>query len=87
MAKFTVEQKLDAVNRYKNGGESLNSIAKSIGVSNTETIDFWVKKYQIHGLEAFNKSYTKFNLEDKLNILNYMNESGLSTLETAVQLI
>jgi len=85
MAKFTIEQKLDVVNRYENGGESLNSIAKSLGISNTETIDFWVKKYQIHGLEAFRKSYTKFNLEDKLNILNYMNENRLSTLETAVQ--
>ena len=85
MAKFTIEQKLEAVNRYENGGESLNSIAKSLGISNTETIDFWVKKYQVYGLEAFKKRYTKFNLEDKLNILNYMNENGLSTIETAVR--
>jgi transposase-like protein len=85
MAQITSEQKLEAVNRYKNGGESLNSIAKSLKISNTETIDFWIKKYHLHGAEAFRKSYTTLTLEDKLNILNYMNENGLSTLETAVQ--
>lgn len=85
MARFTIKQKLEAIFRYENGGESLNSIAKSLGISNTETVDFWIKKYQIHGLEALDKSYTNFSLEDKLNILNYMNENGLSTIETAVQ--
>lgn len=85
MAKFTVEQKMDAIHRYENGGESLNSIAKSFGMSNTETIDLWIKKYQYHGLDAFKRGYTKFTFEDKLNILKYMNENGLSTIQTAVQ--
>ncbi len=79
MVRFTIEQKLDAINRYENGGESLNSIATSLKISNTETIDFWIKKYQLYGLDAFKKGYTSFALEDKLNILNYMNENGLST--------
>jgi transposase-like protein len=85
MARRTIEQKLDAISRYENGEESLNSIAKSLNISNTETVDFWIKKYQKHGLEAFKKSYTIFTLEDKLDILNFMSENGLSSLETAVQ--
>ncbi|MFB5089540.1 IS3 family transposase [Psychrobacillus sp. PGGUH221] len=85
MARRTIEQKLDAISRYENGEESLNSIAKSLHISNTETVDFWIKKYHKHGLEAFKKSYTIFTLEDKLDILNFMSENGLSSLETAVQ--
>lgn len=65
-------------------GGSINSIAKSLKTS-TEMITFWVGKYHYHGLEALKKSYTSFSLEDKLNIINYMNENGLSPLETAVQ--
>jgi transposase-like protein len=85
MARVTLEQKLDAISRYENGGESLNSIAKSLNLTNNETVNFWIKKYQFHGLEAFKKSYTRYTFEDKLNILKYMNENGLSSLETAVQ--
>ncbi|MCM3239399.1 hypothetical protein M3589_16990 [Heyndrickxia oleronia] len=40
MAGVTLEQKLDAVLRYENGGESLNSIARSFNITNTETINF-----------------------------------------------
>jgi transposase-like protein len=85
MARITLEQKLDAIFRYENGGESLNSIAKSLNLTNNETINFWIKKYQIHGLEAFKKSYTRYTFEDKLNILKFMNENGLSSLETAAE--
>lgn len=85
MARITIEQKLDAIFRYENGGESLNSIAKSLNLTNNETINFWIKKYQIHGLEAFKKSYTRYTFEDKLNILKFMNENGLSSLETAAE--
>ncbi|MEH7226547.1 IS3 family transposase, partial [Bacillus sp. JJ1566] len=85
MPKFTVEQKMEAILRYLNGGESLNSIAKSLGMSNIEMINFWIKKYQYHGLDTFKRGYTKFTFEDKLNILKYMNENGLSIIQTAVQ--
>lgn len=85
MARITLEQKLDAISRYENGGESLNSIARSLNLTNNETINFWIKKYQIHGLEAFKKSYTRYTFEDKLNILKFMHENGLSSLETAAE--
>ncbi|WP_425323728.1 helix-turn-helix domain-containing protein [Heyndrickxia oleronia] len=59
MEGVSLEQKLDAILRYKNGGESLNSIAKSFNISNTETINFWIKKYQFHGLEVFKTNQYK----------------------------
>ena len=44
MAKFTVEDKLQAVNRYLNGSESSLKIAKSLG-TNHKAILKWVKQY------------------------------------------
>ncbi|MGG0658720.1 IS3 family transposase [Rummeliibacillus pycnus] len=85
MARITLEQKLDAIFRYENGEGSLTSIAKSLNLTNTETLHFWIEKYQFHGPESLQKSCTRFTFEDKLYILNYMNENGLSSLETAVQ--
>ncbi|WP_397538234.1 IS3 family transposase [Rummeliibacillus pycnus] len=85
MARITLEQKLDAIFRYENGEGSLTSIAKSLNLTNTETLHFWIEKYQFHGPESLKKSYTRYTFEDKLYILNYMNENGLSSLETAVQ--
>jgi transposase-like protein len=85
MARITLEQKLDAIFRYENGRESLNSIAKSLNLTTTEMLNFWIEKYHFHGPESLKKSYTRYTFEDKLYILNYMNENGLSSLETAVQ--
>ncbi|NEU32152.1 hypothetical protein GN156_15470 [bacterium LRH843] len=85
MARITLEQKFDTIFRYENGKESLTSIAKSLNLTTTEIFNFWIEKYQFHGPESLNKSYTRYTFEDKLYILNYMNENGLSSLETAVQ--
>lgn len=52
MAKFTVEDKLPAVDRYLNGNESSYEIAKSVG-TNHKAILKWVKQYEYNGVEAF----------------------------------
>ncbi|MGE7925902.1 hypothetical protein ACQKND_22340 [Viridibacillus arvi] len=43
--KFTVEDKLGAVNRYQLGIESINSIAKSVGTARSNLLN-WVKQYE-----------------------------------------
>lgn len=50
MAKFTTEDKLQAVNRYLNGNESSYEIAKSLG-TNHKAILKWVKQYEYSGDE------------------------------------
>lgn len=84
MARITLEQKLDAIFRVEKGDESITSIAKSLQLTNTELIHFWIEKYHFHGPESLEKNYTRYSFEDKLYILNYMNENGLSSIETAV---
>jgi len=82
MARFTFEEKLDAVNRYFSGVEGYESIAQSIGVNKSSVIE-WVKLYEHHGEEAFRKFYTSYTIEFKLDVLNYMNDYGTSLRETA----
>jgi transposase len=82
MAKLTVEQRIQAVQRYVNGHESMNEIAKDIGVTK-RVIGDWVRLYQENGIEAFLKSYTNYSAEYKMSVLNYMNETSTSSIDTA----
>jgi transposase-like protein len=82
MAKFTVEEKLNAVKRYLKGSESQRTIAGSIGVHKS-VLQTWIQQYDFHGEKAFEKGYTSYSLQYKLDVLNYMNEQGTSIKETA----
>ena len=82
MAKFSAEEKLEAVNRALNGKESYRSIAKSLDVDD-KAIHKWVKQYEFNGVEAFIKSYTNYTPQFKLDVLNFMIEHGTSLNETA----
>ena len=83
MTKFTNTQKLEAVARYQTQSESVNEIAKSIG-ANHEVVRMWIKQFEYHGISAFEKSYTSYTLQFKMDVLNYMNENGVSPNEAAV---
>ena len=82
MAKFTAEEKLQAVLRYLEGKESFREIAKSLGTHN-KIIQVWMKQYEYHGVKAFIKRYTNYSAQFKLDVLNYMIEQGTSLNETA----
>jgi len=83
MAKFTLSQKLDAVTRYQNGSESVRKIAESIHAPNSVVLN-WIKQYEYHGLSAFEKSYTSYTTQFKMDVLKYMQENGVSSNEAAV---
>src|SRR6476660_3264683 len=82
MAKFTADDKLAAVQRYLEGVESYDTIAASIGATAYMT-KIWVMQYEHNGEEAFTKSYTSYSAQFKLDVLNYMNDNGTSSNETA----
>ncbi|MDQ0859135.1 transposase [Bacillus sp. V2I10] len=82
MAKFTEQEKVNAVKRYLNGIEGHKAIAKSIGVAHG-VFHRWIQQYQYNGENAFKKRYTTYSLDDKLKVLTYMNEHGTSLSETA----
>lgn len=82
MARFTQEEKLSAVQRYLDGAESYAAIAASIGTTKVIVMN-WVLQYKLHGVEAFTKSYTSYSTQFKLDVLNYMDNHGTSSYETA----
>jgi len=71
--------------QYLNGNESIIEIAKDIGVTDPIVSD-WVCRYQKIGVEAFLKSNTIYSADYKMNVLNYMNETGTSSIDTAALL-
>ncbi|MCM3764924.1 IS3 family transposase [Neobacillus niacini] len=82
MSKFNIEEKIEAVNRYQQGAEGVKSIAKSIGVHHSVLLN-WIKQYENHWVDAFIKPYTTYSTEFKLDVLNYIKETGTSIRETA----
>ncbi|WP_430008878.1 IS3 family transposase [Metabacillus idriensis] len=82
MAKFTAQEKIQSVKRYLDGTEGYKTIAKSIGVSHG-VFHAWIQHYQYQGENAFKKQYTTYSVDDKLEVLTYMNEHGTSPCETA----
>ncbi|MCQ6277624.1 transposase, partial [Bacillus sp. V3B] len=83
MVKFTDEEKLAVVQRYKTGMESYSTIGKSIGTSDS-VVRNWVMQYERNGVEGLlKKSYTNYSAQFKLDVLNFMNDNGTSPNETA----
>lgn len=82
MSKYTADDKLTAVARYLTGNESYKTIAESIGAAKSLVIT-WVKLFEAQGIDAFKKVYTNYSSQFKLDVLNFMNETGASLRETA----
>lgn len=83
MVRFSIEDKMNAVWRYESEPEGVKRIAKSLGTSHS-VVHNWIKQYEKYGEKAFENRYTTYSLQDKLDVLNYMNENGASLQETAI---
>lgn len=82
MTKFTANQKIEAAMAYRNGTDSMNGIAKSLG-ADPAMVRNWVKQFDHHGPTAFSKPYTSYSAQFKLDVLHYMKENGVSVNEAA----
>lgn len=82
MTKFSPKEKVQAVRRYLEGNEGHKKIAKALGISRG-VFHNWIKLYEHSGESAFEKRYTSYSAEFKLDVLNYRNENGTSVGETA----
>jgi transposase len=43
-----------------------------------------VAKFRVNGLAAFQKTYTNYSVEFKMDVLNYINETGASIEEATL---
>ncbi|WP_373694424.1 MULTISPECIES: IS3 family transposase [Bacillus cereus group] len=82
MVKFSQEKKLEVVRQYLDGSDGVKRLARSIK-THPSVIQQWVKQYKAVGEKAFEKRYTSYSLQYKLDVLNYMDKQGTSIRETA----
>ncbi|WP_090695859.1 IS3 family transposase [Bacillus sp. 166amftsu] len=82
MSKFSSKEKLQIVKQYFDGVDGGKRIAKSLGI-HSSIIYQWIKQYEAFGEKAFEKRYTTYSLQYKLDVLNYMEKQGTSMRETA----
>lgn len=82
MAKFSFDQKIEAVEAYRQGKGSYRSIRKALGTDH-KAIQKWVALYKAHGTEGLIPRYTNYSVAFKIDVLNYMNETGASAGEGA----
>ncbi len=82
MAKLNAEQRVQAIQRYLYGNESMTEISNNIGVT-ISVLSGWIRLYKIHGVEAFLKSYTNYPAAFKMDVLTYMNDNGVSSVDAA----
>ncbi|MDM5310679.1 IS3 family transposase [Peribacillus frigoritolerans] len=84
MANFSAEQKIFITRLYLEGKHSYMDLQKIFEVS-YQMIQGWVRLYQIQGADGFKKSYTSYSTEFKMDVLNYMNETGISSYDAAAR--
>ena len=82
MTKYTINQKIEVIVRYQEGLESMTEIARSIGTDES-VVRNWVKQFKYHGLAAFEKTYTSYTPQFKMDVLNFMREKDVSPNEAA----
>ncbi len=82
MRNINTEQRIEAVERYLNGSESMEVIASNVGITKS-VLSGWVRLYEAQGPKAFLKSYTNYSAAFKMDVLIYMNETGASSIDAA----
>ncbi|WP_010289285.1 helix-turn-helix domain-containing protein [Kurthia massiliensis] len=81
MIKFMSALKLAIVQGFNPNEISQREYASQVCVTRCQ-IQFWLRSYELHGEEVFQNSYTNYPVPFKLNVLNYMVQSGESLMET-----
>ena len=83
--KYSLETKLAAVQYYLNGSDSIRVTANKFNIAKT-VLHRWVKRFELHGVKGLEEgTYTNYSIKFKMDVLNYMNETGASIEEaTAV---
>jgi len=80
--KYSLKQKLSAVQSVLGGKESVSSAARKIG-SPRKPVQRWIGLYKHHGAAGLRKRPGKYTAEFKGQVIGHMLENHLSLTETA----
>jgi transposase-like protein len=82
MAKYSFELKLEAVQAYLEGKESIREVAKRFNISKTPLLT-WIAHYRENGEQGLISSYANYDIQFKMDVLNYMSDFGASLAQAA----
>lgn len=82
MTKYTTEFKLAIIQGFNSEAISQKEYVKKVGVTRSQ-FAFWLKLYELHGVDGFSTPCTNYPVTFKLDVLNYMVQSGASLADTA----
>lgn len=83
MSKYSLEDKLSAIDRVLNGNMSCNTSAKILGTVKS-VVQFWVKKYEKYGEKGLIVKQGTYTGKFKKFVVEYMYQNHLSIIETAL---
>lgn len=82
MTKFTAETKLIIIKGFNPRIIAQIEYARQMEVTRSQ-FQYWLKLYELHGEDGLKKNYTNYPISFKLDVLNYMVQSGASLMDTA----
>ena len=87
MAKYSEEFKFKVVQDYLNGSLGYGLIAKKYSVAAESQVRRWVRAYKEFGKSALSIKKKKqfYSVQFKLNVLNFMKQTGASYQDTAIE--
>ena len=87
MAKYSKQFKLMIVKEYMEGPLGYTLLARKYDIPSKARIERWVKSYKALGEEGLRKKRCKkvYSVQFKLNVLNFMKQTGASYQDTAIE--
>jgi len=87
LAKYSEKFKLMLVREYQEGKLGYRLLAEKYGMKDSTPIKRWVKVYEKFGAEGLIRKKHKetYSTKFKLDVLRYMERTGSSEMETALQ--
>jgi transposase len=82
MAKYTYEQKLEAVLNVTDKHMSVDSAAKILGTGYSH-VRRWVKRYEMYGTDGLLQKSGTYTGQFKQHVIEFMHQEHLSIFETA----
>lgn len=80
--KYTFELKRNAVEHYLNTNDSFKVTARKYKI-NYSLLKEWVARAKEQGIDSLKSKCTRYDIRFKMDVLNYMNNTGASPLQAA----
>lgn len=84
MTKYSFETKINAVEHYLKGIDSFKTTAEKFKV-NLSRLKEWVALFREQGVDGLCSQYTNYDIGFKMDVINYMNDTGASTVQAAAK--